>query len=85
VSDEACEECGAIHGPGNTNTLCPRSSNYRGLGHSAWKNRSRWRTGTKNPHTIYLDDEPVGFILDPALAKRIVERLECFPIVETKP
>jgi uncharacterized Zn-finger protein len=24
----ACDECGAIHGPGNTNTLCPLASNY---------------------------------------------------------
>ncbi len=23
-----CDECGAIHGPGNTNTLCPLASNF---------------------------------------------------------
>jgi len=43
---------------------------------------TRWRTGTKNPHNIYLDDEPVGFIMDAELAQAIVERLECFPTVE---
>jgi hypothetical protein len=42
---------------------------------------TRWRTGTKNPHNIYLDDKPVGFILDEELAKLVVERLECFPTV----
>lgn len=26
--DNACAECGVTHGPGNTNTLCPRASNY---------------------------------------------------------
>ena len=41
----------------------------------------RWRTGTKNPHTLYHDDQPAGFILDPALAKLIAERLDCFPAV----
>lgn len=27
-AEPKCSECGGIHGPGNTNTLCPRSSNY---------------------------------------------------------
>jgi hypothetical protein len=46
---------------------------------------TRWRTGTKNPHCIYLDDEPVGFIMNPELARRMVERLECFPTIQTPP
>lgn len=46
---------------------------------------TRWRTGTKNPHCIYLDDEPVGFVMNPELAKRMVERLECFPTIQTPP
>jgi hypothetical protein len=25
---DPCDECGAIHGPGNTNRLCPRASDY---------------------------------------------------------
>lgn len=32
-----------------------------------------WRTGTKNPHTLYVDDEPAGFVLDPELAKFLVK------------
>ncbi len=43
---------------------------------------SRWRTGTRNPHTLYLDDKPAGFFLEPALAQLVVERLNCFPCVE---
>lgn len=27
--DDRCGECGVIHGPGNTNTMCPLASNYR--------------------------------------------------------
>lgn len=42
---------------------------------------TRWRTGTKNPHTLYLDDKPAGFFLEPALAQLVVERLNCFPCI----
>lgn len=26
---DVCEECKTVHGPGNTNTYCPKASNYR--------------------------------------------------------
>jgi hypothetical protein len=36
-----------------------------------------WRTGTKNPHTLYLDEGdvsiPQGFIMAPGAARKIVE------------
>jgi len=32
-----------------------------------------WRTGTKNPHTIYLGDTPVGFCIRPEDATKLVE------------
>ncbi len=31
-----------------------------------------WRTGTRNPHTLYRDDKPAGFVLDPALGAELV-------------
>lgn len=46
---------------------------------------TRWRTGTKNPHTLYLDDKPAGFFLEPELAKLVVERLNCFPCIALAP
>lgn len=33
---------------------------------------SHWRTGTKNPHTLYRDDEPAGFLLKPEHAKELI-------------
>jgi hypothetical protein len=50
IRADHCDECGTIHGPGNTNTLCSKASNYRGLGHSAW-NSNRARTGHEQKHT----------------------------------
>lgn len=44
-----------------------------------------WRVGSKNPHTLYLGDQPIGFVLDPELALRMVERLECFPAITAQP
>lgn len=29
MTAKRCDECGAIHGAGNVNTLCPLASNYR--------------------------------------------------------
>lgn len=34
-----------------------------------------WRTGTKNPHTLYEDDEPVGFVIDPLDGARIASAM----------
>lgn len=38
-----------------------------------------WRTGTKNPHTLYLDEGdvslPQGFIMNPGAARAIVEAM----------
>jgi hypothetical protein len=34
-----------------------------------------WRTGTKNPHTLYQGDAPRGFVLDPEAGARIVQAL----------
>lgn len=31
-----------------------------------------WRTGTKNPHTLYENDEPVGMVIEPRDGERIV-------------
>lgn len=31
-----------------------------------------WRTGTKNPHTLYRDEKPAGFALTPELARELV-------------
>lgn len=31
MSKRACDECGAVHGPSNTNKLCPKASNYDAL------------------------------------------------------
>ncbi len=33
----------------------------------------RWRTGTRNPHTIYCDNQPAGFVLKPEHAAYLVE------------
>lgn len=34
-----------------------------------------WRTGTKNPHALYENDRPMGFIADADAAKRIVNAM----------
>jgi hypothetical protein len=34
-----------------------------------------WRTGTKNPHTLYQGEAPRGFVLDPEVGTRIVRAL----------
>lgn len=36
----------------------------------------RWRTGTKNPHTLYRDDEPAGFLLRPEHAAELLRAPE---------
>jgi hypothetical protein len=40
--------------------------------------KPRWRTGTKNPHTLYVDEKPAGFIQDPENAKLLVEATNLF-------
>ena len=30
-----------------------------------------WRTGTKNPHTLYENDEPIGMVIEPRDGQRI--------------
>lgn len=38
-----------------------------------------WRTGTKNPHTLYYDEGevsiPHGFLMNPGVARRICEAM----------
>lgn len=46
-----------------------------------------WRTGTKNPHTLYLDEGgvslPQGFIMNPGAARAIVEAMNAAePVVD---
>lgn len=41
-----------------------------------------WRTGTKNPHTLYEGERPVGCVFDPADGPRVVELLNAAPVAE---
>jgi hypothetical protein len=48
-----------------------------------------WRTGTKNPHTLYLDSGgvslPQGFIMNPGAARAIVAAMNGKPPVTAGP
>jgi hypothetical protein len=48
-----------------------------------------WRTGTKNPHTLYLDEGdvslPQGFIMNPGAARAIVEAMNAAETVVDDP
>lgn len=36
---------------------------------------THWRTGKRNPHTLYRDDEPAGFFLRPEDARAAAHAL----------
>lgn len=40
---------------------------------------TRWRVGSKNPHALYKDDQPAGFIRDAVDALEIVEAMNHEP------
>lgn len=43
-----------------------------------------WRTGTKNPHTLYYRDEPQGFFLHPYWAAKAAEALNGLTDLENR-